>query len=289
MTPSASSSGWPRAPARIVAPGPSPNRAASGAPADHPPRMVRALLAPRERERIPVCEAGTPERSRQRGGSEEAEDVRERGTRRHRRRRAATATAQANGHAAEAATFARHPPPGTLAEPDRARLLGRAIVFACLSFTPSLLPRTGIIQGIVWGITAAIGYGVGVLPPYLAVFPGPGAAAPAATVLADLLHRRGRADRGLLRARAVLAAPDPRADGGDRIQRRAGGGLPVRRGAVFCLILLIGRGLRGLYHWVARLLRRWIGPRAARAIGWMPGRPTYVVSPACSSMALSTP
>jgi len=30
-----------------------------------------------------------------------------------------------------------------------------AIIFACLSFTPSLLPRGGLIQGIVCGITAA--------------------------------------------------------------------------------------------------------------------------------------
>jgi len=38
-----------------------------------------------------------------------------------------------------------------------------AIIFRCLSFTPSLLPRSGLIQGIVCGITAAIGYGLGVL------------------------------------------------------------------------------------------------------------------------------
>jgi uncharacterized membrane protein len=38
-----------------------------------------------------------------------------------------------------------------------------ALIFACLSFTPSLLPRGGIVQGLVWGITAAIGYGLGVL------------------------------------------------------------------------------------------------------------------------------
>ena len=35
-----------------------------------------------------------------------------------------------------------------------------ALVFACLSFTPSLLPRSGLIQGIVAGVTAAIGYGL---------------------------------------------------------------------------------------------------------------------------------
>jgi uncharacterized membrane protein len=38
-----------------------------------------------------------------------------------------------------------------------------ALVFACLSFTPSLLPRGGIVQGLVCGITAAIGYGLGVV------------------------------------------------------------------------------------------------------------------------------
>ena len=38
-----------------------------------------------------------------------------------------------------------------------------ALFFACLSFTPSLLPRSGLVQGLVCGITAAIGYGLGVL------------------------------------------------------------------------------------------------------------------------------
>jgi uncharacterized membrane protein len=44
---------------------------------------------------------------------------------------------------------------------------------------------------------------------------------------------------------------------------------PFVAALVFCLILLIGRGLRGLYRWVARLLDRWIGRRAARATGWI--------------------
>src|SRR4051812_49905123 len=38
-----------------------------------------------------------------------------------------------------------------------------ALVFACLSFTPSLLPRGGVAQGLLTGITAAIGYGLAVL------------------------------------------------------------------------------------------------------------------------------
>ena len=42
-----------------------------------------------------------------------------------------------------------------------------ALVLGCLSFTPSLLPRGGVLQGVVWGITAAIGYGLGVLAAWI--------------------------------------------------------------------------------------------------------------------------
>src|SRR3954469_3718358 len=38
-----------------------------------------------------------------------------------------------------------------------------ALIFGCLSFTPSLLPRGGVAQGLLFGISAAIGYGLGVL------------------------------------------------------------------------------------------------------------------------------
>jgi uncharacterized membrane protein len=44
---------------------------------------------------------------------------------------------------------------------------------------------------------------------------------------------------------------------------------PFIAAAIFCLLLLIGRGLRGLYRWLAKLLNRWIGPRAARGVGWV--------------------
>src|SRR3712207_7733067 len=37
-----------------------------------------------------------------------------------------------------------------------------ALLFAALSFTPSLLPRSGLFQGAVAGVTAAIGYAFGV-------------------------------------------------------------------------------------------------------------------------------
>ena len=42
-----------------------------------------------------------------------------------------------------------------------------ALIFSCLSFTPSLLPRGGLTQGVVWGITAAIGYGLGVVAAWI--------------------------------------------------------------------------------------------------------------------------
>ena len=44
---------------------------------------------------------------------------------------------------------------------------------------------------------------------------------------------------------------------------------PFVAAAAFCLLLLIGRGLRGLYRWVANLLNRWIGRSAAHAVGWI--------------------
>src|SRR6478609_9683591 len=42
-----------------------------------------------------------------------------------------------------------------------------ALIAGCLSFTPSLLPRGGVVQGVIWGITAAIGYGLGVLAAWI--------------------------------------------------------------------------------------------------------------------------
>src|SRR5688572_7818190 len=37
-----------------------------------------------------------------------------------------------------------------------------AVLFGCASLTPSLLPRGWVLQGLIAGVTAAIGYGVGV-------------------------------------------------------------------------------------------------------------------------------
>jgi uncharacterized membrane protein len=145
-----------------------------------------------------------------------------------------------------------------------------ALIIGCLSFTPSLLPRGGIVQGLIWGITAAIGYGLGVL------------AASIWRAFADRDPRRPRRRSWtvLLISTAVLVVVSFGLGQYWQYEIRKLMGVtdysiplviasPFVAAAVFCLILLIGRGLRGLYRWVAQLLNRWIGRRPAHAVGWV--------------------
>ncbi len=145
-----------------------------------------------------------------------------------------------------------------------------ALIFACLSFTPSLLPRGGVVQGVICGITAAIGYGVGVL------------AASIWRAFADRDPRRPRrwAWPVFLISAAVLFVVAFGLGQYWQYEIRKLMGVtdyniplvvasPFIAAAVLCLFLLIGRGLRGLYRWAAKLLNRWIGPRAARGVGWV--------------------
>jgi uncharacterized membrane protein len=145
-----------------------------------------------------------------------------------------------------------------------------ALIFACLSFTPSLLPRGGVVQGVICGITAAIGYGLGVL------------AASIWRAFADRDPRRPRrwAWLAFLISGAVLFAVAFALGQYWQYEIRKLMGVtdyniplivasPFIAAAVLCLFLLIGRGLRGLYRWAAKLLNRWIGPRAARGVGWV--------------------
>ena len=145
-----------------------------------------------------------------------------------------------------------------------------AIIFAALSFTPSLLPRGGVIQGVVCGITAAIGYG-------LAVW-----AASIWRAFADRDPRQPRrwAWRIFFITAVVLFAVAFGLGQYWQYEIRKLMGVteyniplavasPFIAALFFCLFLLIGRGLRGLYRWVAKLLSRWIGPRAARGVGWV--------------------
>ena len=144
-----------------------------------------------------------------------------------------------------------------------------ALIVGCFSFTPSLLPRGGVVQGVIWGITAAIGYGLGVLAAWIwRAFADRDPRKPGrrswpvffigAAVLAVVSFGLGQYWQYEIRKLmdvtdyniALVVAS------------------PFIAALVFCLILLIGRGLRGLYRWVAHLLSRWIGRRAAHATGW---------------------
>jgi uncharacterized membrane protein len=145
-----------------------------------------------------------------------------------------------------------------------------ALIFSCLSFTPSLLPRGGIVQGLVWGITAAIGYGLGVVAAWVW------------RAFADRDPRRTRrwAWRTFFIAGGVLlvVAFALGQYWQDEIRNLMGVtdyniplvvASPFVAALIFCLLLLIGRGLHGLYRGLAKALNRWIGQRAAKAVGWV--------------------
>jgi len=145
-----------------------------------------------------------------------------------------------------------------------------ALIIGCLSFTPSLLPRDGIIQGLIWGITAAIGYGLGVLAAWIW----------RAFADRDARHPRRRSWTAFFIGAAVLVVVCFGLGQYWQYQIRKLMGVtgyniafvvisPLVAALIFCLILLTGRGLRGLYRWVAQLLHRWIGPRAVRAVAWI--------------------
>jgi uncharacterized membrane protein len=145
-----------------------------------------------------------------------------------------------------------------------------ALIFACLSFTPSLLPRGGIVQGLVWGITAAIGYGLGVLAAWVW------------RAFADRDPRRPRRWAWItffIIAGVLLVAAFALGQYWQHEIRKLMGvtdyniplvvASPFIAALIFCLLLLIGRGLHGLYRGLAKLLNRGIGPRAAKAVGWV--------------------
>jgi len=147
---------------------------------------------------------------------------------------------------------------------------GGALLFTCLAFTPSLLPRGAVVQGLVCGISAAIGYGAGVVAAWVwrafadrderparttawRVF---AVIAVVALVTAFVL---GQHWQGEIRDLMGMAGDNPAA----LVL------VPVLAAVVFVALVALGRGLRSAYRWLARLLGRWIGPRAARAVGWV--------------------
>ncbi|MEU5840700.1 alpha/beta hydrolase [Rhodococcus sp. NPDC047139] len=145
-----------------------------------------------------------------------------------------------------------------------------AVLFACLSFTPSLLPRGGLLQGMICGITAAIGYGLGVLlafvwrafadrPPRSARLVSWRIFGICAVILFGVFFGLGqywqheiRALMGVSEYNLLLVVLSP-----------------VVAVVVAGLLLAIGRGIRGMYRRAARTLDRWMGQRAANVVGWV--------------------
>jgi uncharacterized membrane protein len=142
-----------------------------------------------------------------------------------------------------------------------------ALVFACLSFTPSLLPRAPLFQGVVTGISAAIGYGLGVLGAWVwreFADRDPRPAEPrawrvfAAVAAVALVVSAALGFWWQAQLRDLMGMPP---QGPSFVL------LPITAAAIFVLVVAAGRGLRAVYRRLALLLDRWFGTRAARATG----------------------
>ena len=145
-----------------------------------------------------------------------------------------------------------------------------ALVFAGLAFTPSLLPRSPLLQGLVCGISAAIGYGVGVAGAWTWRVvadrdprpPRPGAwpvfARSAGVVLVAAV---GVGQWWQAQLRDLMDAPAPP-------WLLVVVVLPLVAVASFAGLVAGSRSLGGAYRRVAGRLGRWMGTRAARALGW---------------------
>jgi uncharacterized membrane protein len=145
-----------------------------------------------------------------------------------------------------------------------------AVLFVCMSLTPSLLPRTAASQGLISGISAAIGYGLGV------------AAAAVWRAFADREERPARATSWRLFAivggGALVVALVLGRRWQDQIRALMGVDgrplwqlvlAPLVAMGVFALLLGTARFLRRATRWTRVRLERRIGPKAAGTLAWV--------------------
>lgn len=145
-----------------------------------------------------------------------------------------------------------------------------SLLFVCASFTPSLLPRPAVMQGVLAGILGAIGYGLG-----LAVAWG----------FRELIERPPRSARprwwvvfGFVSVTALVAGYVIGLQEQNHIRREMGIAAeswlwhllaPIVAAAMFALLMGTARGVRWIYRMLSRLFGRWLGKRLAAALGWV--------------------
>ncbi|CCH88208.1 Conserved membrane protein of unknown function [Modestobacter italicus] len=144
-----------------------------------------------------------------------------------------------------------------------------ALVLGCCSLTPSLLPRGWVVQGVVTGITAAIGYGVGVTVAWFVAESTEGRLSAGARRRAwQVLAVAGPL---LLLGMLVLGARWQREVhelmGLDPPSGWSSVGVVVLAVLLSALLVAVGRGVRRLARWLARVVGRVLPRRLARALG----------------------
>jgi uncharacterized membrane protein len=143
-----------------------------------------------------------------------------------------------------------------------------ALIFGCLAFTPSLLPRPALFQGTVTGIDAAIGYGLGVLGAWVwREFADRGPRSPSGRSWRVFFWVGGLAlvvslILGQWWQRQAHELVDTSPEGWAAVLL-----IPMVVALFFVALVAVARAVRSGYRRLSDLLARHMGARAARALG----------------------
>src|SRR3954454_137309 len=191
-------------------------------------------------------------------------------------------TAQPTTPARAGTDVTEPPPPGAAADEEHhprrwLRWLPRytwsgtlgAVLFGCASLTPSLLPRGWVLQGLIAGVTAAIGYGLGVAVAWSV------AESTRSRMSAGFRHRAWQvlaAGGALLCVLMLWLGAGWQRDIHELMGQTAPAGytaigIVVLAVLVFALFVGICRGIRWLGRWLVRVFGRLLPRRIARPLG----------------------